>query len=271
MPYCKVRQAEIYYEDIGEGKPILMIHGFTPDRRLMSGCMEPIFTLREGWRRIYIDLPGMGLTKNYNDISSSDDMLNTLTDFIEAVLPNQEYIIVGESYGGYLASGLIRMQKERIIGAAFICPVIIPQQDVRTIEKHRILRRDDEFIKKLSKVELVDFSSNQVVLDEYNWIRYNKEILAGCKLADAQFLAKIKNKYEFSFNVNRTIFNRPSLFLLGKQDSSVGYKDAINIMDYYPRGSFAILDIAGHNLQIEQPQLFSSLVNEWLDRTEEIL
>lgn len=56
-----------------------------------------------------------------------------------------------------------------------------------------------------------------------------------------------------------------------KQDSSVGYKDAINIMDYYPRGSFAILDIAGHNLQIEQPQLFSSLVNEWLDRTEEIL
>ena len=111
MPYCKVRQAEIYYEDIGEGKPILLIHGFTLDHRVMSGCMEPIFTLRDGWRRIYIDLPGMGLTKNYNEISSSDDMLNTLTDFIEAVLPNQEYIIAGESYGGYIASGLIEKQK----------------------------------------------------------------------------------------------------------------------------------------------------------------
>lgn len=33
------------------------------DHRLMSGCMEPIFTKREGWRRIYIDLPGMGVTK----------------------------------------------------------------------------------------------------------------------------------------------------------------------------------------------------------------
>jgi len=271
VPYCKVRQAEIYYEDIGEGKPILLIHGFTPDHRLMSGCMEPIFTLRDGWRRIYIDLPGMGLTKNYNEISSSDDMLNTLTNFIEAVLPNQEYIIVGESYGGYITSGLIEKHKERIIGAAFICPVIIPQQDGRTIEKHRILRRDDEFIKKLSKEELADFSSNQVVLDEYNWIRYNKEILTGCKIADEQFLAKVKKNYEFSFKVNKSMFNRPSLFLLGKQDSSVGYKDAINIMEYYPRGSFAILDIAGHNLQIEQPQLFSSLVNEWLDRIEELL
>lgn len=60
MPYCQVRQAEIYYEDIGEGKPILMIHGFSPDSRLMTGCMEPLFTNRTGYRRIYIDLPGMG-------------------------------------------------------------------------------------------------------------------------------------------------------------------------------------------------------------------
>ncbi|WP_177184527.1 alpha/beta fold hydrolase [Psychrobacillus sp. OK032] len=29
------------------------------------------------------------------------------------------------------------------------------------------------------------------------------------------------------------------------------------------------MDKAGHNLQIEQPQLFNTLVNEWLDRMEE--
>ena len=139
------------------------------------------------------------------------------------------------------------------------------------VEHHRIFRRDEEFIEKLSKEDLAVFSSNQVVLDEYNWLRYNKEILSGCKIADELLLEKIKKNYEFSFKVNQSIFTRPSLFLLGRQDSSVGYKDALNIMEYYPRGSFAILDMAGHNLQIEQPQLFSSLVNEWLDRTEELL
>ncbi|EHL79209.1 hypothetical protein HMPREF1015_01412 [Bacillus smithii 7_3_47FAA] len=40
MTYCKVRQAEIYYEDLGEGKPIIMMHGYSPDHLLMSGCME---------------------------------------------------------------------------------------------------------------------------------------------------------------------------------------------------------------------------------------
>ena len=268
LAYCKVRQAEIYYEEIGDGIPILLIHGFTPDHRLMSGCMEPIFTLRKGWRRIYVDLPGMGLTKNYDEISNSDDILSTLIDFIEAVLPNQEYIIAGESYGGYLARGLIKKHKDRVLGVAFICPVIIPNQSERTIEKHKVLKRDNEFLKKISEVELTDFSSNQVVLNEYNWLRYNKEIIAGCKIADAQFLEKIKNNYAFSFELENTNYTKPSLFILGRQDASVGYKDALNIMEYYPRGSVAILDIAGHNLQIEQPELFNCLVNEWLDRTE---
>lgn len=57
MPYCKVKNAHIYYEEIGKGKPIIMIHGFTPDHRLMSGCMEPIFQDNSDWRRIYLDLP----------------------------------------------------------------------------------------------------------------------------------------------------------------------------------------------------------------------
>jgi len=30
-----------------------------------------------------------------------------------------------------------------------------------------------------------------------------------------------------------------------------------------------VLDRAGHNLQIEQEDLFNALVNEWLDRVED--
>lgn len=271
MAFCKVRQAEIHYEDFGKGIPILMIHGYSPDHRLMTGCMEPIFTKRDGWRRIYIDLPGMGLTKNYHDITSSDEILDAILEFIQAIIPNQEYIIVGESYGGYLARGVIQKQKEMILGAAFICPVIIPSLEKRTVEKHKIIKTDRRFIEKLSKEELDDFRSNNVVLDEYTWLRYNQEILSGCKIGDEEFLNKVKNKYGFTFEIDQSNFNKPSVFLLGRQDSSVGYKDALELINKYPRGTFATLDKAGHNLQIEQPLLFNYLVNEWLDRIEEYI
>lgn len=269
MSYCKVRQAEIYYEDLGQGKPILMIHGYSLDHRLMKGCMEPVFTKRDGWRRIYIDLPGMGLTKNYSELSSSDEMLDVVLDFIQTLIPNQEYVIAGESYGGYIARGVIQRNPEQIQGAAFICPLIIPGLENRTVEKHEVLKIDKHFVERLSKEELDDFSRVNVVLDEYTWLRYNQEIVSGSNIGDKQFLSKIKDKYGFSFEIDQFDFNKPSVFLLGRQDSSVGYKDAFEILNKYPRGTFAVLDKAGHNLQIEQPQIFNSLVNEWLDRIEE--
>ena len=56
------------------------------------------------------------------------------------------------------------------------------------------------------------------------------------------------------------------LMILGRQDSSVGYKDAWDILDNYSRAIFTVLDRARHNLQIEQQNVFNCLVNEWLIR-----
>lgn len=43
MPYLQTDTATFYYEEIGKGIPIIMIHGFTPDHRLMSGCYGTYF------------------------------------------------------------------------------------------------------------------------------------------------------------------------------------------------------------------------------------
>jgi pimeloyl-ACP methyl ester carboxylesterase len=269
MAYRKVHHANVHYEIYGTGRPIVMIHGFTPDHRLMSGCIEPIFTKREGWQRIYIDLPGMGLTKEYEQIQNSDEMLDTVLDFIENIIPNQSFLIAGESYGGYLARGIIAKREENVDGVALICPVIIPDKEKRTLPIHTIIHKDNDFLSKLTNEEINDFSANSIVLDEYIWNRYCKEILVGCQIADEEFLSKIGKQYAFSFKVDERFFDKPSVFLLGKQDAIVGYKDAFGILDKFPRAAFAILDRSGHNLQIEQTNLFNSIINEWLDRIEE--
>ena len=53
-------KATIDYEEHGEGRPILLLHGWTMDRRVEIDNYEKIFATRPGWRRIYPDLPGMG-------------------------------------------------------------------------------------------------------------------------------------------------------------------------------------------------------------------
>jgi hypothetical protein len=35
----------IYSEIFGSGTPLLAIHGWSPDHRLMKGCLEPVFEM----------------------------------------------------------------------------------------------------------------------------------------------------------------------------------------------------------------------------------
>ena len=55
----------------------------------------------------------------------------------------------------------------------------------------------------------------------------------------------------------------------GRQDSTVGYAAAWDLLERYPRATFAVLDRAGHALPHEQPELLRALVAEWLDRVHE--
>jgi len=65
------------------------------------------------------------------------------------------------------------------------------------------------------------------------------------------------------------LFTKPSLLFAGRQDSSVGYSEAWTILEKCPRMTLAVLDRAGHDLQIEQENIFKTMVNEWLDRIEQ--
>jgi pimeloyl-ACP methyl ester carboxylesterase len=267
-----MKNISINYEIIGNGKPIIMLHGSHVDHRLMLGCMEPVFNNRDEYKRIYIDLPGMGKTKGEDWIINSDIMLDIVIDFIEKVIPNENFLLAGESYGGYLSRGIVHKMADRIDGLLLLCPAIIADFKKRNIPSHIILKKDEKLLAQLEPADAEGFNSIQVVQSKEIWDRYRDEILSGLKLADNDFLNNLQqNGYEFSFDVDKSDekFNKPTLILLGRQDSSVGYKDAWNILDKYPRATFAVLDRAGHNLQIEQEELFHSLVNEWLVRVNE--
>jgi pimeloyl-ACP methyl ester carboxylesterase len=70
-------KATIDYEEHGEGRPILLLHGWTMDRRVEAGTYEKIFANRPGWRRIYPDLPGMGRSVAKAELTNQHDVLET--------------------------------------------------------------------------------------------------------------------------------------------------------------------------------------------------
>ena len=263
---------KVYYEEFGEGEPILIIHGLACNIELMKGCIEPIFKKVNGYKRIYIDLLGMGKSNNCSlEYASSDKILEMLLSFIKEKI-DKEFLLVGESYGGYLSRGILSKCYKNIEGLMLLCPMIIPDDTKRTLPEGNLKFHDKEFLEKMNKNRRELFLEYMIIANEKMYKRFEKEVISGIEQADNDFIKKLRENYSFSFNVDEEIkminFSKPSLFITGRQDNTVGYYDLYNLLEDYPRATFVILDTAGHNLQIEQEEVFNSLFLNWLERVE---
>lgn len=265
-----VKDVPIYYEVHGSGTPILMIHGWSVDHRLMTGCMEPVFqALDTPWQRIYLDLPGMGKTPGRPWINGSDPMLDVILQFIDGVIPDRHFLVAGESYGGYLARGVLKARQAQIDGLLLICPVASQETLRQHLPALQVLEKDEALLNSLSEEERNYLTGINVVQNERVWQRFKADILPGLKEADYAFLENSLGQHvPFRQDVDRVDqpYRQPTLFVMGRQDSAVGYRDHWQLIENFPRASFVILDKAGHNLQIEQDVLFTALVKEWLER-----
>ncbi|NLB32676.1 MAG: alpha/beta hydrolase [Tissierellia bacterium] len=267
MSNIRILGSDLYYEVHGEGIPFLFIHGWGVNHHILSGCLEPI--LKESQyniQRIYIDLPGMGKSKAGSNIKNSDDMLDILLEFIDQIIPNQNYILAGNSYGAYLNRALIRKRSSHILGVLLLCPLVYPGYRQGDVPSHHVIERDNRFMERIDKDERAYFEIMNVVQNSRTWELYKRDIL-DVMSNDNHFLNEVLDG-AFTYDVDEleAPFNKPSLILVGRQDTEVGYRDQFKLLDNYPRASFVVLDKAGHNLQIDQEPLLGCLVNEWIDR-----
>jgi pimeloyl-ACP methyl ester carboxylesterase len=244
---------------IGEGIPIIMLHGYACDMRIMKGAYEPIFEDIKGFKRIYFDLPGMGGTKGTEGINCADDMLD-LTLKVMDELNVKKFIVTGLSYGGYLARGLMKARPDDVLGGSLIVPVIKPLRKDRKLPESEIFEVDEAFLKTLDDKE---FSG--VILNEYVYNRVENEIMVAVRNANEEFVQHFQETgYAFTYDVDDTFYDLPFIMFLGKQDDVVGYEDAFSIVENYNQCGLYLLNKAGHSLQIEQVNLFNELTKKWL-------
>lgn len=266
---CRLRDTAVHYETIGQGRPILMLHGWSVDHRYMMADFEPIFQLRHGWKRIYPDLPGHGRTRGPNWITSNEEMLQATLDFIDGVIPEQRFAVVGSSYGGYLARGVVYRKSALMDGMLLIGPLVMPGEQSPAAQL--TLVKDEQLTSDLKSDFERNLFSVEFTVQTREALDYMRAyLLPAIEMADMKFLReRTKGKFSFHREGHTERLEKPVLILCGRQDSAVGYRDAWALLESFPRATFATLDRSAHVIPIDQKELFGALVNEWLDRLEE--
>lgn len=267
---CNLEGISIFYETAGAGRPIVMLPGRPSDHHVMARLMEPVFAQRDGWRRLYPDLPGTGRTPVGNRLPTHDQMLDTVLAFIDAVIPGQRFVLAGLSYGGYLARGVVYHRAAWIDGVMLCAPQVTADLSQAQLPPKTTLVQDPALLAELEPWQ-AEVMADMVVVQSRPVVEAVREVLGEVRSADHAFMAQLEEAGPFSVDVDTlpAPFPGPALFLTARQDALCGYRDAWDLLDNYPRATFAVLDRAGHFINIEQATLCRTLMGEWLDRVEE--
>ena len=247
-----------------------MLHGFPLDRRALLRAVDPVFEKRGGYRRIHVDLPGFGASPRVPSIDSSAAMVEFVLRLIDVVVGDGPILLVGESWGAYLARAVIARRPLGVAGAALLVPMtVVPYAD-RDVPPHRLLYEEPGVLDGAPDAHAAAIRGIGAVIDAPAWSYFSSVIAPTFGGGDADAIAAIASGYAIPTEVDSDAepFERPTLIVTGRQDSMVGYRDALAILERFPRATFAVLDAASHNVAGERPALVAALVDDWLDRVE---
>ncbi|MFD3447418.1 alpha/beta fold hydrolase [Microbacteriaceae bacterium 4G12] len=265
---CSVTKGDIYYEVYGEGFPILILHSLGTDHRSMKAWVEPIFENIRGFQRIYIDVPAHGRSTIDENVKSTDDILANILDFIDKVLPHKAFSLIGASFGGYLAQGILHFKREQVKSICLLAPALHLKE--RNLPEKIVFHKDEALLHTLDSDIRAAFETLITYQTKENLEHFLNEIQPGRYLANRDFLAS--NWREQGYFLSEEPFygfktlQQPALIILGKQDAICGYKDHQFLLDIFPNSTYAVLDKAGHVLYIEKRVLVQELVKDWLLR-----
>ncbi len=252
---------------LGEGRPIVAIHGFGVDHRIML----PLSDLIEGsgWRIIFLDLPWAEAAKD-NGANNPREVADAVVAELKEILGAEPFTVVGNSFGGMVARHVAHVFADQCLGLATLAGAFELDRDARVLPQHEVIVHDEHVLESAEDAR-EDFAEMAVAHTEATLASFKNFVLPGILGADKAVLTRISATYSDGYVPEAAAaepFTRPSLHVFGRQDQVVGFEDGLSYREHYSRGTFAALDCAGHNAHLEQPEVVGALLREWLKRVE---
>ncbi|AUS78271.1 alpha/beta hydrolase [Actinoalloteichus sp. AHMU CJ021] len=247
----------------GQGLPLVAVHGNGVDHRLLLPLDDDL-AASGSWERIYLDLPGFGLTPPLDAAGGLPELADWLVETVHELVGDEPFALLGSSLGGLLARYVVTRFPDQVLGLALIAPVVDPAPSRRVRPERSLVVRDQDLLRSLPPADAEEFTSVAARQTQESWDAFRVHALPGIRAADPDAMGRLSQRYFLRASPDTAgTFQGPTLILTGRQDHVVGYEDQFALLTHYPRATYLALDGAGHNVHLEQPRMVGTALRDW--------
>jgi pimeloyl-ACP methyl ester carboxylesterase len=260
--------AEVNYAEIGEGEPVLFVHG-------LAGCwrnwLENLPHFGQHHRAIALDLPGFGDSPMPDWKISMDAYGRLLHDFCDALGIERVAAVIGNSMGGFVATEAVidRPERfERLVLVSAAGTVLAEAKGRRFEAAARTL--------KAAAPYLADAAMLKRPLGRrlaFGWVmgrpeKLRPELLSEQLepgLASDGLVDSMMSMVGYDTRERLTEIEIPTLIVWGLNDHIVPVEAALRYHRLIPHSRLEIFERTGHVPQLERPGRFNALLDEFLE------
>ena len=256
------RGESLTYDVKGAGLPVMLVHGFTEDRRIWDRLLVG---MEDKYHWIIPDLPGSGQ-------SSFNSSLTELKDFADAlhVIADteniQRMVLIGHSMGGYISMAFAEKYPDKLSGLG----LFHSSSYADSPEKKESRDKNILFIQKNGAALFVEQAIPGLFSDEFKSehpeeIRRLVDLFANFEQDSLVHYLRAMKQRPVTTGVLNSI-DKPVLFIMGKEDKAVPLKDALE-QCHLPQISYIhILTHSAHMGMIENTSLCNSFIDQFLEQ-----
>jgi pimeloyl-ACP methyl ester carboxylesterase len=259
MNAVRAKGLEIAYERVGEGPPLVLLHGATVDSRMWR---PQLAALAEKFTVVAWDEPGAGRSSDVHPDFGLTDYADCLAALIDALDLGPAHV-AGLSWGGTVAVELYRHHPELVATLILVDTYAgwkgsLPQGEVRArVEgvRQMLAAPADEFDPTLPGLFAANPPAEFVPLLEAMAADVRPESMRTALLVMAEA-------------DQRDLLPRiavPTLLIWGALDARSPLSVARQFEQAIPDTKLVVIPGAGHMTNLERPQLFNDAVREFCD------
>ncbi len=250
---------QIIFERGGSGFPLVLVHGYLAGSGIWR---DQIDFLMDRFDVLAVNLPGFGDSAH---MTAPD----TITGFAECVLDGLQaqgvdrFHLLGHSMGGMIVQTMAVLAPERI--ASLVCygtgPVGVLPDRFETIETSRQRLETEGLEKTVRRIAATWFLQGELADG------YDACVLLGLKASTQAALASLSAWEAWDGRPALSAIKSDTLIVWGDRDRSYGWQQPEALWRGIAGSSLAVVPGCAHNVHMEKPTLFNSIIGDFLPTT----